>query len=121
MVKTPHSLYGLPVAQVPYTHAKSHIDVVEALRAEWSPEFDPLVLIVVRTTDEGSGAFNGVEWLIGNHRIVVDAGHVLNEGGGGVLRDGKPMFNTIRLAQMRPSGRLRAETQVAVRVNTGFG
>ena len=117
----------------------AHLDVVEALKADWSPEFDPFVftekdgyyyargvaddkamasifvanllrmkaegyvpdrdIIVALTADEESGAFNGVDWLMKNHRELVDAGIVLNEGGGGVLRDGKPLFNTIQLAQ----------------------
>ena len=117
----------------------AHIDVVEALKSDWSPEFDPFTftekdgyyyargisddkamasifvanllrmkaegyvpdrdIIVALTADEESGAFNGAEWLVKNHRNLVDAGIVLNEGGGGVLRDGKPLFNTIQLAQ----------------------
>ena len=117
----------------------AHIDVVEALKSDWSPEFDPFTftekdgyyyargisddkamasifvanllrmkaegyvpdrdVIVALTADEESGAFNGAEWLVKNHRNLVDAGIVLNEGGGGVLRDGKPLFNTIQLAQ----------------------
>ena len=117
----------------------AHIDVVEALKADWSPEFDPFTftekdgyyyargisddkamasifvanllrmksegfvpdrdIIVALTADEESGAYNGADWLVQNHRNLVDAGIVLNEGGGGVLRDGKPLFNTIQLAQ----------------------
>ena len=117
----------------------AHLDVVEALKADWSPEFDPFVftekdgyyyargiaddkamasifvanllrmkaegyvpdrdIIIALTADEESGPFNGVDWLVTNHRELVDAGIVLNEGGGGVLRDGKPLFNTIQLAQ----------------------
>ena len=117
----------------------AHIDVVEALKSDWSPEFDPFVftekdgyyyargisddkamasifvanllrmkaegyvpdrdIIVALTADEESGAFNGADWLVKNHQNLVDAGIVINEGGGGVLRDGKPLFNTIQLAQ----------------------
>ncbi len=117
----------------------AHIDVVEALKADWSPEFDPFKftekdgyyyargiaddksmasifvanllrmkaegfvpdrdIIVALTADEESGPFNGADWLVTNHRDLVDAGLVINEGGGGVLRDGKPLFNTIQLAQ----------------------
>ena len=117
----------------------AHLDVVEALKADWSPEFDPFVftekdgyyyargvaddkamasifvanllrmkaegyvpdrdIIVALTADEESGAFNGAGWLVENHRELVDAGILINEGGGGVLRDGKPLLNTIQLAQ----------------------
>jgi acetylornithine deacetylase/succinyl-diaminopimelate desuccinylase-like protein len=117
----------------------AHIDVVEALKEDWSPDLDPFTfterdgyyygrgtaddkamaaifvanvlrmkaegfvpdrdIIVALTADEESGPFNGVDWLVTNHRELVDAGIVINEGGGGVLRDGKPLFNTIQLAQ----------------------
>ena len=117
----------------------AHLDVVEALKEDWSPGLDPFKftekdgyyyargssddkamasifvanalrmkaegfvpdrdIIIALTSDEESGAFNGVGWLVENHRDLVDAGIVVNEGGGGVLRDGKPLFNTIQLAQ----------------------
>ena len=117
----------------------AHLDVVEALKSDWSPEFDPFKftekdgyyyargiaddkamasifvanllrmkqekyvpdrdIIIALTADEESGAFNGVDWLVQNHRDLIDAGIALNEGGGGTLRDSKPLFNTIQLAQ----------------------
>ncbi|HEY8574475.1 M20/M25/M40 family metallo-hydrolase [Phenylobacterium sp.] len=40
--------------------------------------------------EETAEAFNGADWLVKNHRELVDAEFVLNEGGGGVLTaDGK--------------------------------
>ena len=117
----------------------AHLDVVEALKADWSPEFDPFVftekdgyfyargvaddkamasifvanlfrmkaegyvpdrdIIVALTSDEESGAFNGAGWLTEQHRALVDAGMVINEGADGVLRNGKPLANNIELAQ----------------------
>jgi len=35
--------------------------------------------------EETAEAFNGADWLVKNHRDLVDAGFVLNEGGGGRL------------------------------------
>ncbi len=117
----------------------AHLDVVEALKADWSPDLDPFVfterdgyyygrgtaddkamasifvanvfrlkregfvpdrdIIIALTADEESGPFNGVDWLVKNHRDLVDAAVVINEGGGGTLRDGKPLFNTVQAAE----------------------
>src|SRR6185503_959926 len=51
------------------------------------------------TADEESGPANGVDWLLANHRDKVDAGLVINEGGDGTLRDGKPLFLTVQTAE----------------------
>src|SRR6516164_11410866 len=50
-------------------------------------------LILALTADEEGGRSNGVDWLIKNHRELVDAEFVLNHDGGGVLMDkGKPQL-----------------------------
>ena len=117
----------------------AHIDVVEALKADWSPDLDPFVfterdgyyygrgtaddkamasifvanvfrrkqegfvpdrdIIIALTADEESGPANGVDWLLKNHKALVDGALVINEGGGGTLRDGKPLFNGIQAAE----------------------
>jgi acetylornithine deacetylase/succinyl-diaminopimelate desuccinylase-like protein len=117
----------------------AHLDVVEALKSDWSPDLDPFKfierdgyfyargssddkamaaifvanliqlkkenyasdrdIIVALTADEEGGCCNGVNWLIQNHRDLVDAEFVLNEGGGGSLRDGKPFINSIQATQ----------------------
>ena len=117
----------------------AHLDVVEALKADWSPEFDPFVftekegyyygrgtaddkamaaifvanafrlkqenyvpdrdIIIALTADEESGAYNGVDWLLKDHPDLVNAALVINEGGGGVTRSGKPLFNTVQATE----------------------
>jgi acetylornithine deacetylase/succinyl-diaminopimelate desuccinylase-like protein len=117
----------------------AHLDVVEALKADWSPDLDPFTLnerdgyyygrgtaddkamaaifvanvfrmkregwvpdrdlIIALTADEESGPANGVDWLVRNHRDKVDAGLVINEGGGGVHQGGKPLFNGIQTTE----------------------
>ena len=117
----------------------AHIDVVEALKADWSADLDPFAfterdgyyygrgtaddkamaaifvanairmkregyvpdrdIIIALTADEEGGTANGVEWLLKNHRDKVDAGIVLNEGGGGVTRSGQPFFNTVQATE----------------------
>jgi acetylornithine deacetylase/succinyl-diaminopimelate desuccinylase-like protein len=56
-------------------------------------------IIIALTADEESGPANGVDWLLKNKPELVDAGLVINEGGGGTLRDGKPLFNGIGAAE----------------------
>lgn len=117
----------------------AHLDVVEALKSDWSDDLDPFQfterdgyyygrgtaddkamaaifvanvyrlkregfvpdrdIIIALTADEESGPFNGVDWLLANHRPLVDAALVINEGGGGVLRNGRPFFNTVQAAE----------------------
>lgn len=105
-----------------------HLDVVEALRKDWTTDpfqfvekdgyfygrgtqdmksadaimvtnflrlhkegFQPdRDLILALTADEEGGKSNGVDWLVKNHRDLVDAGFVLNPDSGGVdLQEGK--------------------------------
>ena len=50
-------------------------------------------IILALTADEEGGTSNGVDWLIKNHRDLIDAEFVLNHDGGGVLADhGKPVM-----------------------------
>lgn len=117
----------------------AHLDVVEALKADWSADLDPFVfterdgyyygrgtaddkamasifvanvfrwkkegfvpnrdIIIALTADEESGPANGVDWLVKNHRELVDAALVINEGGGGTLRNGKPLFNSVQATE----------------------
>ena len=46
-------------------------------------------LILALTADEEGGNFNGVDWLLKNHRPLIDAEFSINEGGGGTMRGGK--------------------------------
>jgi acetylornithine deacetylase/succinyl-diaminopimelate desuccinylase-like protein len=117
----------------------AHIDVVEALKSDWSPDLDPFVfterdgyyygrgtaddkamasifvanatrmvreryvpdrdIIIALTADEEGGGSNGVDWLLKNHRELVDGALVINEGGGGTLRNGKPLFNSVQATE----------------------
>src|SRR5689334_16038968 len=66
----------------------------------WRPDRD---IILALTADEESGDANGAEWLVKNHRPLIDAAYALNEGGGGTLTgsgmDVKPLFNSIQAAE----------------------
>jgi acetylornithine deacetylase/succinyl-diaminopimelate desuccinylase-like protein len=54
---------------------------------------------VALTADEEGGPENGVEWLLREHRALVDAGLVLNEGGGGQMRGGRRLLHAVQAAE----------------------
>lgn len=57
-------------------------------------------LILALTSDEESGPANGMDWLVKNHRALVDAEFCVNsDGGGGHLKNGKPTFMGVQAAE----------------------
>ena len=115
-----------------------HLDVVEALRTDWS--VDPFTflekdgyfygrgttdiknndaalivnlirlkkegyipsrdIIIALTADEEDGNADGVEWLVNNHRDLIDADFCINpDGGGGDLKNGKPVDMQIQTSE----------------------
>ena len=62
----------------------------------FKPERD---LILALTADEEGGDFNGVEWLVKNHKDLIDAEFAINEGGGGNMRKGKYLTNEVQASE----------------------
>jgi acetylornithine deacetylase/succinyl-diaminopimelate desuccinylase-like protein len=69
----------------------------------WHPSRD---IILALTAAEEGGDNNGAEWLVQNHKDLIDAEYALNEGGGGALSGSganvKPLFNSIQAAEKVP-------------------
>lgn len=115
----------------------AHLDVVEALREDWTTDpfkfeeidgyyyargsrddkamaaifvanlvrmkMEKLVpdrdIILALTADEEGGDYNGVQWLLENHKDLINAEYALNEGGGGAEQDGKKISNNVQLSE----------------------
>ena len=60
-------------------------------------------IILALTADEEGGDSNGAEFLVKQHRDLIDAAFAINEGGGGTLTGAgmevKPLFNSVQAAE----------------------
>jgi acetylornithine deacetylase/succinyl-diaminopimelate desuccinylase-like protein len=80
----------------------------------YTPDRD---IILALTADEEGGKSNGVDWLLKNHRDLVDAEMVFNHDGGGILSDhGKPVMMTVDATE-----KLYADFQLSVTNPGGHG
>jgi acetylornithine deacetylase/succinyl-diaminopimelate desuccinylase-like protein len=77
----------------------------------YTPDRD---LILALTADEEGGDFNGVQWLLKNHRSLIDADAALNEGGESVMKNGKYILNSIQ-----PSEKVYQSFRIEVRNDGG--
>jgi acetylornithine deacetylase/succinyl-diaminopimelate desuccinylase-like protein len=72
-------------------------DFIRLKREGYVPNRD---IILALTADEEGGDSNGVDWLLKNHRELIDAEYVLNPDGGGVSTDaGKPVAINVEAAE----------------------
>ena len=58
-------------------------------------------IVVALTADEEGGPRNGVRFLLEEHRELIDAAFALNEGGGGMARDGEKISNNVQAAEKK--------------------
>jgi acetylornithine deacetylase/succinyl-diaminopimelate desuccinylase-like protein len=57
-------------------------------------------IIVALTEDEENGDANGVQWLLANHRDLIDAEYCINpDGGGGDIKNGRDIVMTIQTSE----------------------
>jgi acetylornithine deacetylase/succinyl-diaminopimelate desuccinylase-like protein len=71
-------------------------NVIRLKEEGFKPDRD---LILALTADEEGGNFNGVDWLVKNHKDLIDAEFAINEGGGGNMRKGKYLTNEVQASE----------------------
>ncbi len=82
--------------------------LIRLKKENYRPDRD---LILALTADEEGGKSNGVDWLLKNHRDLIDAEFALNADGGGIYtRDGKPVIVTVDASE-----KLYADYQLEVK------
>ncbi len=91
-------LYGRGVWDNKFMAAAFVANLIRYKREGYRPHRD---LIVALETDEEILDANamGIQWLLKNHRDLIDAEFALNEGGGVGLLNGKPLSNSVQTSE----------------------
>lgn len=71
--------------------------LIRLKRENFTPDRD--IVLALTADEEGGGPYNGVEWLLKNHRDFIDAGLALNEGGYGELSHGHKIANDVQASE----------------------
>ena len=72
-------------------------NLIQYKKEGFKPDRD--IIVALTADEEGGGPFNGVDWLIANHRDLVNAEFALNEGGWGEMINGKRVANYLQVAE----------------------
>jgi acetylornithine deacetylase/succinyl-diaminopimelate desuccinylase-like protein len=88
--------YGRGTSDDKYMAAAFVANLIRYKKEAYKPDRD---IIVALTADEEIGGGWGVQWLLKNHRNLIDAEFALNEGGGVVVRGGKPVRVNVQTAE----------------------
>ena len=99
--------YGRGTEDMKASDAIYVLTMIRLKREGYKPDRD---IILALTADEEGGKSNGVDWLLKNHRDLVDAEFALNADGGGVITEkGKPF-----VVAMGASEKLYADYELEV-------
>jgi acetylornithine deacetylase/succinyl-diaminopimelate desuccinylase-like protein len=99
--------YGRGTQDMKVSDAAVVTTFIRFKREGYRPDRD---IIMALTADEEGGKSNGVDWLLRNHRDLVDAGFALNPDAGGVTSvNGKPVDLDIEASE-----KLYADFQLTV-------
>jgi acetylornithine deacetylase/succinyl-diaminopimelate desuccinylase-like protein len=72
-------------------------NLIRYKREGFKPDRD--IIVALTADEEGGGPYNGVDWLIKNHKDLIDADFALNEGGWGEMVNGKKISNDVQVSE----------------------
>jgi len=99
--------YGRGTQDMKSGDAIMAVTLIRFKKEGYTPDRD---IILALTSDEEGGASNGVDWLLKNHRDLMDAELVFTHDGGGILSDhGKPVMMSVDATE-----KLYADFQLSV-------
>ena len=71
--------------------------LIRMKREGFTPDRD--IILALTADEEGGGRYSGIQWLLKNHRDLVDAELALNEGGYGEISHGRKISNDLQAAE----------------------
>jgi acetylornithine deacetylase/succinyl-diaminopimelate desuccinylase-like protein len=90
--------YARGVADDKYMAASFVANLIRYEQEGYRPDRD--IILALETDEEIFDRDGlGIQWLIKNHRDLIDAEFALNEGGGVGLKDGKPIRNSVQTSE----------------------
>jgi acetylornithine deacetylase/succinyl-diaminopimelate desuccinylase-like protein len=72
-------------------------NLIQYKREGFKPDRD--IIVALTADEEGGGPYNGVDWLLKNHRDLIDAELALNEGGWGEESRGRKISNDLQVSE----------------------
>src|SRR5579864_239554 len=72
-------------------------NLIQYKKEGFKPDRD--IIVALTADEEGGGPYNGVNWLLKNHRDLIDADFALNEGGWGEEAKGKKISNNLQVTE----------------------
>ena len=72
-------------------------NLIQYKKEGFKPDRD--IIVALTADEEGGGPYNGIEWLLKNHRELIDADFALNEGGKGESVEGKRVSNELQVSE----------------------
>lgn len=72
-------------------------NLIRYKREGFKPDRD--IIVALTADEEGGGPYNGVAWLLKNHRELIDSEYALNEGGWGESVAGRKISNDVQVSE----------------------
>src|SRR6202042_1485774 len=72
-------------------------NLIRYKREGFKPDRD--IIVALTADEEGGGPYSGIQWLLKNHRELIDAEFCLNEGGRVETVDGKYVSNDLEVSE----------------------
>src|SRR5438876_7662368 len=72
-------------------------NLIQYKKEGFKPDRD--IIVALTADEEGGGPYNGVTWLLRNHRDLIDSEFALNEGGWGESAGGKKLSNDLQVSE----------------------